>query len=175
MLDVRLLGPLEVWSDGERLRLASRNQRRVLTALALEPGHVVSADRLVDLLWPASLPTDPAAALRTQVSRLRRSLGAQGALIGAEPAGYRLRVSDESTDAARFRTLVAAADSSDADQLATLEEALALWRGRPMDEFVDVEQFRTWRAELDELHLLAQWRRGEALVAHGTRPRARRS
>ena len=61
MLDVRLLGPLEVWSDGEACRrLASRNQRLVLTALALEPGHVVSADRLVDLLWPASLPTDPA-------------------------------------------------------------------------------------------------------------------
>ncbi|MEP6659500.1 MAG: BTAD domain-containing putative transcriptional regulator [Acidimicrobiales bacterium] len=167
MLDVRLLGPLEVWSDGGRLRLASRNQRLVLTALVFEAGLVVSADRLVELLWATTLPTDPAAALRTQVSRLRRSLGAQGALIETESTGYRLRVAEDSIDVSRFRTLVAVADSSDADRLTALEGALALWRGRPIDEFVDVEEFRPWLAELDELHLLARWRRGDALVALG--------
>ena len=167
MLDVRLLGPLEVWTDGVRRPLASRNQRLVLTALALEAGHAVSADRLIDILWPTTLPTDPAAALRTQVSRLRRSLGAQGTLIETDSAGYRLRVAEDSTDVSLFRTLVAAADSSDAHRLAMLEEALALWRGRPLDEFLDVEDFRPWRAELDELQLLARWRRGDALVARG--------
>ena len=46
-----VLGPLEVVRDGERVRLGSGQQRRLLAALVVHANEVVSRDRLVDVLW----------------------------------------------------------------------------------------------------------------------------
>ena len=55
-----VLGPLEVYDASGVVAIGSRLQRRLLVALLVEAGTVVSADRLVDILsGPASLrPTN---------------------------------------------------------------------------------------------------------------------
>ena len=46
-----VLGPLEVVRDGERVRLGSPQQRRLLAVLVVHANEVVSSDRLVEVLW----------------------------------------------------------------------------------------------------------------------------
>ena len=46
-MEFRLLGPVEVWSEGQRLDLGSRKQRFVLAVLALEVNRLVPVERLV--------------------------------------------------------------------------------------------------------------------------------
>src|SRR5580700_12088524 len=98
--------------------------------LLLEANRLVPAHRLIDELWGEALPADPPAALRTQVSRLRRALGpADGSLVTAD-GGYRLRLQRRQLDAARFEDALAAASQTAGEQgLAILDEALGLWRG----------------------------------------------
>ena len=51
-VDIRLLGSLEVVDDaGAVVRLSGVKLRRLLAALAMRPGQVVSADRLEEELW----------------------------------------------------------------------------------------------------------------------------
>ncbi|WP_155334565.1 hypothetical protein [Acrocarpospora corrugata] len=53
-------------ADGVRLDLGPRMQRMVLALLALEPGRIVSTDRLVDELWVTwSRPARPERSRRT--------------------------------------------------------------------------------------------------------------
>jgi len=73
-----LLGPVEVRADDRAVGLTSASQRLVLAMLLLEANRLVPAHRLVDELWGEALPGDPPAALRTQISRLRRALGPAG-------------------------------------------------------------------------------------------------
>ena len=48
--------------------------RALLAVLLLHPNEVVPADRLIDELWGEDSPEDAAAALRVNVSRLRKAL-----------------------------------------------------------------------------------------------------
>ena len=100
----RVLGPLRI-TDGDRdLTPSGDRQRRLLAALVLERGAVVSADRLAELLWPDRLPADQASALQTHVFRLRRVLP-EGA-IETVGAGYRLAATADDIDAHHFAELV---------------------------------------------------------------------
>ena len=67
-MEIRLLGPLEVERQGRVVELAGRRLRLLVAVLALQAGWVVTAERLIDLLWEeASLPADPANALQALV------------------------------------------------------------------------------------------------------------
>src|SRR6185503_7335292 len=48
--------------------------RTLFAALALEPGRVVSVDRLVEALWPGDPPETAAHAVQVYVSQLRKAL-----------------------------------------------------------------------------------------------------
>ena len=85
-----LLGPVEVRVDDHAIELTSASQRLVLAMLLLGAGQLVPADRLMDELWGEALPRDPPAALRTQISRLRRALGPAGGSLVTADGGYRL-------------------------------------------------------------------------------------
>jgi predicted ATPase/DNA-binding SARP family transcriptional activator len=162
-VEIRLLGPVEVLGeDGAPLPLASARQRLLLAGLCLCAGEVVSTDALIELLWGEALPEDPRGALQSQVSRLRRRLGPP-ASIAATPSGYRF-VPAELVDALRFRSLVARARRGRGDDLALLEEALALWRGRPMAD-LDFVQLGPAIAALEADHADAAERRVVALLA----------
>ena len=103
-----ILGPLSVATDIGPTRMASRAQRLLLAVLLVEANRVVSADRLADELWADDVPCDPAGALRTQISRLRKVLPPTVSLV-TEEGGYRLLVAPEELDATRFDRLLALA------------------------------------------------------------------
>jgi DNA-binding SARP family transcriptional activator len=149
----RLLGPIAV--EGER-PIGSAQQRLLLALLALEANRVVPSSRLVDELWGDDLPSDPAGALRTQVSRLRRRLP-PGALV-TEEAGYRLPAEPGEVDAAAFEQLLEAG---------RLEEALSLWRGSAIAEFADRPSIQPEAVRLEELRLGALERRAHDLLGRG--------
>jgi len=50
-LDLGILGPIEVRTDGAPAPLGGPRQRAVLAVLAINPNQVVSVDRLVDDIW----------------------------------------------------------------------------------------------------------------------------
>ena len=51
MIEVRVLGPLEVTVDGTRADIGGPRPRCVLARLIAEHGRVVSADRLIEDLY----------------------------------------------------------------------------------------------------------------------------
>ncbi|HEX8627855.1 MAG TPA: winged helix-turn-helix domain-containing protein, partial [Catenuloplanes sp.] len=133
-MEFGVLGPLIVGSAGRTMTIGSRQQRRLLTALLVHSGTVVSVDRLTDVLWGDEAPRAAVPSLHTYVSRLRALLHTDGEeILLTRPPGYLLRVDPGHTDAGRFERLVAAARATAADQpsvaLQRLDEALALWRG----------------------------------------------
>src|SRR6266545_5420114 len=178
-MEIRLLGPLEVHSRGRPVEVAGRRLRLLLAVLALRPGQVVAAERLIDLLWEeASPPADPANALQALVSRLRRALEAasSGERLASRPSGYLLAVEPDQVDALRFERLrrdghEALAAGRHVQAAATLREALELWRGQALAEFA-TEPFAAANAtRLEELRLGALEDRIEAELALGEHAR----
>lgn len=129
-----LLGPITVTDKDDRaLLLPGKQGRALLAVLALADGRVVSTARLIDCLWPHQPPTDPANALQTQISRLRKTLGDR---VASHPQGYMLTGVD--TDVAQFRALVKKAQPQVASHpestVELLSEALELWKGEPLSD-----------------------------------------
>ena len=90
-VELCLAGTFRVIRDGAELtegEIGSRKSRTLLKLLAVERPAAVPADRIVDVLWPASRQAAPEQNVATLVSRLRAVLGAD--LIQGGRAGYRL-------------------------------------------------------------------------------------
>ena len=111
-LDLGILGPLSAGVDGQRLKITSARQRTILALLVLRPDQVVTADTLVDSIWPRSQP----ATARTQVSicvaalrKLFASLGVADGVIVTEHPGYRLNSAGHEIDWVLFEQDVAQA------------------------------------------------------------------
>ncbi|HEX7746603.1 MAG TPA: winged helix-turn-helix domain-containing protein, partial [Micromonosporaceae bacterium] len=90
-VEVALLGPLQVCRDDQPVPLAGSRLRELVARLALSSGRPVDAATLVDALWPEDRPADPANALQSLVSRLRRALGRADA-VEQVAGGYRLAI-----------------------------------------------------------------------------------
>src|SRR5215211_3746126 len=103
-MEFRILGPLEVWDGEGEVSLGGPKPRALLAGLLLHPNEAVPADRLIDELWGEEPPEDAAAALRVNVSRLRKAL-AQDVLTTRSP-GYVIRVEPDELDLHRFERLV---------------------------------------------------------------------
>jgi predicted ATPase/DNA-binding SARP family transcriptional activator len=133
-LDVRLLGQIEVLLHGQRLEIRGKVQQRLLALLALEVGHIVSSDRIVDELWPDDRADGGAAAIKVPASRLRSALGA-AASISRSGAGYRLEVPTQAVDVVRFERHIADAREQRTSRpqraARAARAALELWRGEP--------------------------------------------
>lgn len=147
-------------------------QRLLLATLILHAPRVVSADRLVDVLWGEHLPDDPAGALRTQISRLRALLtevGGEGLLVRGDVPGYRLTPGPDQLDVTVFEQLVSRARSVSVPQraLALADDALALWRDDAYVEFRELPHFLGEAARLNQLRNSVQERRVECLLAVG--------
>ena len=69
----------------------------MLALLALEAGRVVSVDRLIDELWPATPPATAISTLQVYVSRLRRLFGDDAAVLRRRP-GYALEMGADRID-----------------------------------------------------------------------------
>lgn len=162
---LRLLGPLEVIAaDGRPIMLAGR-ERLLLAALALAGPSPVSTERLIDELWPRRAPANSLNVLRNVVMRLRRALGDQDELaVDGRPGGYLLRRAPTAVDLDVATTLVADAETANADgnqvrRAALLEQAIALWRGPAFDGFDELPGVAAERARFEELGVTAreQW------------------
>jgi predicted ATPase/DNA-binding SARP family transcriptional activator len=169
MVGVGVLGPLELWdAAGRTVCLGSPRQRQLLAALTLHAGKTVDTAILADLVWNgARPPDDPAAALQTNVARLRRHLPAP-LRIETAPGAYRLIIDDCDVDAHRFEEAIARAGVTDdpEQRIAELDAALALWRGRPYAE-LDHSSVAAEVAHLTELERSAHESRAAALIAVG--------
>ena len=69
-----VLGPIALHVDGERVAVGGPIPRRLLAALLVNRNAVVSADRLVEVLWGDDPPDTAMPSLQTYASRLRRLL-----------------------------------------------------------------------------------------------------
>jgi predicted ATPase/DNA-binding SARP family transcriptional activator len=168
-----VLGRVAVGTDGGGLALPKgRKQRLLLAALLLRAPRTASVDRLCDILWGESQPEDPAASLRTQISRCRaflREVGADPETLCREPYGYRMAVEPADVDAGQLELLLRrAADlPPDRERASLLEEALALWRGDPFEEFADHATFLGEVTRLRELRCGARESLVECLLTEG--------
>src|SRR5215218_10058326 len=118
MLEVRILGPLEVWDGDQLLQLGGQRQLAVLALLAVHAGDVVSSERLITELWGESPPPTAATALQNAVSQLRKALGAE--VVETRAPGYALNADRDAVDARRFEQLVNEARSAPPDRRAGL-------------------------------------------------------
>jgi predicted ATPase/DNA-binding SARP family transcriptional activator len=172
-MEFRVLGPLEVWHDGELVVVGSRMERVLLAALLVNANAVVATTGLIEALWGEEPPPSERNSLQTYVARLRRRLGRPGAAISivTRPPGYLLQVDPRRVDALRFEELLGDARRLEVDQpaqaLGLLDEALELWRGPAFAEFADQDVARAEAVRLDELRETATDQRIEALCAVG--------
>ncbi len=163
---VGLLGPVAVGSAaGALTELAGLRAKRLLAALALADGRYVGADRLADAMWGDTPPRSVAAALHTQVSRLRQSISAADPAATVEGGATGYRLIGCITDLALVESEMAAGD---------LAAARARWRGAPGDDLGDepdgvgAEVRRRAGAlvyRLDDLELAAALRSGDHSTA----------
>ncbi|WP_439380754.1 BTAD domain-containing putative transcriptional regulator [Amycolatopsis lexingtonensis] len=137
MVELRVLGTVEVVADGTRFDIGHARQRDVLAVLLLDVGRAVPVDRLIDRVWGERPPRQPRNALYAYVSRLRGLLAPlDGVTIERDRGGYLLAADPLTVDVHRFEDLLRRARATADDQaaLALYDEALALWRGEPLSE-----------------------------------------
>ncbi|NVI88579.1 helix-turn-helix domain-containing protein, partial [Actinomadura sp. BRA 177] len=108
---IGILGPLEVLADdGAPLAVGGARLRALLTLLALDPGALVPAERIIGALWEDGVPGGAPNALQSLVRRLRAAIGPE--LIETRPGAYRLVLPTDAVDASDFEARVRAAPRS---------------------------------------------------------------
>ena len=167
-VNVRVLGPLEVLSDGVDVRLGGPKPRTVLALLVAEVGKPVSVETLIDGVWGDEPTAGARSTLQTYVSNLRAAIGD---VIVREDGGYRLVADPENVDAVKFERAVDEAsglvETAPAEVAQRLRAALALWRGHPYADVPGPFPLELEARRLEELRLRAVELRIEAELALG--------
>ena len=162
-MEIRVLGPLEVQSDGVSIRLGGRKQRTVLALLAADVGKRVSVDSLIDGVWGEEPTTGARSTLQTYVSNLRAAIGD---VIVRDDGGYRLIPDCARVDAIDFEEAVAGGaellESNPAEASQRLRAALSLWRGHAYADTPGSFALEVEARRLEELRLRAVESRIEA-------------
>jgi DNA-binding SARP family transcriptional activator/tetratricopeptide (TPR) repeat protein len=139
-MEFRTLGPVELWSAGERKDLGSAKAQCILAILLLTPRTIVPVESLIDRLWDTRPPPKARESLLVYIARLRASLRqavGDSVQLVSRARGYTLEVDPEAIDVHQFRRLRRQADalvaSGDHDHaVALLCEADGLWRGQAL-------------------------------------------
>lgn len=131
-LRVRVLGPLSVALEDTPLRWPGKTPRKPLELLALLAAHgggPVSADALIDALWPSPEADAPKASLEMAIARLRKLLDWPEAVTVAD-GHVALAAGGVWCDAIAFEQLAARAlalPDDDPGRAVALQAALALY------------------------------------------------
>lgn len=153
MIEFRVLGEVSLRVDGQRIPVRGALQQAILAALLIEANQPVPGDQLLERAWGTHRwPARPRAALRSQLSLLRRTLApALGVTIRWQPAGYRLTVDTGFVDVHRFHLLVGYARAAEDEERAAmlLEQAVGLWRGEAFAS-LDTPWLAARRTALDQ-------------------------
>ena len=171
-----VLGPVRLVAGGEVVEVGGPRQRRLLGALLIDRGSIVSTDQLIEAVFEGAPPDAAQRTFRTYVARLRRALEVSGidaaTVIETGPSGYGIPHAAVELDADRFESALTDGQSrlevGDPDgALACLDEALALWSGPAYGEFAGEHWAMAEANRLDELHEVARELRLEALMESG--------
>ena len=160
-MEFAILGPLEVFRDGQAIALAGPQLRMALAVLLLEANHAVSIERLVEVLWEAEPPVRARRRVQNRISDLRRALTLAGGgdVIRTDSAGYCIRVGADELDLMAFEAEVEAglafghADRPE-DAVERLRSALARWHGPALAGLAG-GYFESASARLNERRLAA--------------------
>ncbi|MEO8693404.1 MAG: BTAD domain-containing putative transcriptional regulator [Acidimicrobiales bacterium] len=157
MLQISVLGPLEVRRDGKLLRVPGGKTSELLVRLALEAGVVVRTDRLVDEVWGDEAVTTRRNTLQSKIAKLRRAFGELPVLVSGD-GGYKLDVEPSEVDALAVLHQVAEAsrllDDGDDRRAADLgASALKLYRGDILPAAGDAEWVNPHRVRLEAARL----------------------
>ena len=151
-MEFRILGPLEVLSNGRPVAVGAAKPRALLAILLIRSSEPVSSDRLIDDLWAGKPPATAAKVLQAYISSLRKALGGQTIVTGA--SGYELRIEYDALDSHRFERLVVDAGEADAAaQPNCCVRRFGLWRGPALVDFAFEPWARAEIARLEELRL----------------------
>jgi DNA-binding SARP family transcriptional activator/tetratricopeptide (TPR) repeat protein len=163
---IQLLGPVEVAADGRRVALGPPRERCVLAALAVDAGHVVSLETLVDRVWGQSPPLRGKNALYVYVARLRQRL--DGLLrMPRRSRGYLLDIEPDLVDVHRLRGLVTRARDRcpPSRRVELLRTVVREWGGEPVSDLTGDWVVRLRAAwEQERLAALVEWVRAELAV-----------
>ncbi|EXG82552.1 AfsR/SARP family transcriptional regulator [Cryptosporangium arvum] len=139
LVQVSVLGPIEVTVAGQPLALGGPGRRALIATLALDVGTVVGVPRLLEAIWGDDPPATATTKLQGHVCALRQGLVRLGGpraarVVRTRRPGYVLCAPDATTDLDAFENLVRQARNSPlpsgaARRAAALEQALLLWRG----------------------------------------------
>lgn len=156
-----VLGPVRV-EAGAPIPVPGRRERCLLGVLLLQPGRVVPAGRLAELLWDGEPPERARRAIHSHVSRLRAVLtgaaaGGAGPQLLTLGDGYRLDTGPATVDAVEFRQLLdqATSDPDPASRVRVLRDALGLWRGPALADAASDWLRARLCADLEERRLIA--------------------
>jgi class 3 adenylate cyclase len=161
LVEINLLGPVELVVDGRAVAVGRKKQRALLALLALRAGEVVSTDRLVLDLWGEKPPKAAVGSLQNLVSELRRLIGAE-VLVTRQP-GYALELDPLHVDARRFERAVREGTG--------LRDALGLWRGPPLGDLAYEPFAAAEIGRLEELRAVAWEELFDADLARGEHAR----
>lgn len=167
VIEVALLGPVEVRVEGELKLFPGARPRLLLCRLLVDRGVTVPDWRLRADVWEGHEGSD--GVLKSAVNRLRAILGVAAPALRRDGPGYVLERAAVHTDADRFEALVAdARRTDDATRAATLlGDALALWRGAPFADLPDSVFLRSDSERLVALRDVAEEERFEHLLEGG--------
>lgn len=165
-------GPLRVLvPGGEAVRPRGEKQAQLLATLLVRAPRIVTTESLLDRLWPDDPPGDPMAALHVHVSRLRAFLKGAGldpATIEQDGIGYRLRADGVEIDLDAFESsacdVLDGASRGENEDLAAIDDVLALVTGEPFENLGALEEFASRRRRLDDLRHRLLDRRVELLL-----------
>src|SRR5262245_56389788 len=109
MLEIRLLGPVEIIGGRGPSGALTAILRRLFAVLVLRAGDGVRTPELVEELWPQGPPAQVENALHAHVSRLRKYLdtwepaGPGRNRLMARAGGYAVQVAPDEVDVLRFK------------------------------------------------------------------------
>lgn len=178
-LEVRVLGPVRLFVDGEPIAVGGPKPRALVAALAVNRRRAVSSAALADMVWNEDPPDSYAASLQVFVSNIRKALRNAGvdaaAVLRTESAGYRLEIDDDACDLGRFTAArdagIRAAEAGDHVFAARLfATALREWDGRALADLVGFGFADSFAIAMDEERLLAASARIDAEIACGRAP-----
>lgn len=157
----RLFGPIQIRVNGEPVRLRGARQERLVAALALGAGRMVTWENLIAAVWETTPPATAKRQIQDLSGLLRRDLiaaGAPGSAFVGSGFGYALEVPRSSIDAYAIQDAMATAVSRRSGDLATsareLRAMLGTWSGEPLAG-LDSPVFDVARAGLIEMRLAA--------------------
>ncbi|SDH12237.1 AfsR/SARP family transcriptional regulator [Nonomuraea jiangxiensis] len=172
-MELRLLGPVEVWSDGRQVRLGGGKPRALLAALLLDAGRVVTVERLMEAIWQDDPPPTARGVLQTYVASLRRAFTNADlpGIIVSHRMGYTTEIPPGALDKDVFERLVdqgrrASRDGDHREAADRFRAGLELWRGPALGGIGDTF-LRAEAARLEELRLAVVEERISADLAAG--------